>query len=181
MLKELKAHADEYESEKAEFLKNYDKKVEEWISQNPDFETQLRSAVKTAFEVDSRIYARFTAVRVAPVCDNDGLEAEVGSLGDRLLKSIAQAANRLLIESLSGKQNDGVTQRPVGTLRKMREKLIGLQFLNDGITPLVNMIDETIRRIPKSGKIIGPAFWLMQGCVSILSDIDRMKAIAGGV
>lgn len=180
ILKELKAHADEYESEKAEFLKNYDKKVEEWISQNPDFETQLRSAVKTAFEVDSRIYARFTAVRVAPVCDNDGLEAEVGSLGDRLLKSIAQAANRLLIESLSGKQNDGVTQRPVGTLRKMREKLIGLQFLNDGITPLVNMIDETIRRIPKSGKIIGPAFWLMQGCVSILSDIGRMKAIASG-
>ena len=90
ILKELKAHADEYESEKAEFLKNYDKKVEEWISQNPDFETQLRSAVKTAFEVDSRIYARFTAVRVAPVCDNDGLEAEVGSLGDRLLKEALQ-------------------------------------------------------------------------------------------
>ena len=180
ILKELKVHADEYESAKAEFLKNYDKKVEEWIAQNPDFAPQLRSAVKSALEVDTRIYARFTAVRIAPVGDNDGLNAEVGSLAERLLKSVAQTANRLLVESLTGKQDSGVTQRPVGTLRKMREKLIGLQFLDNGISPLINMIDETIRRIPKSGKIMGQAFWLMQGCVSILSDIDRMKAIANG-
>lgn len=180
ILKELKTHADEYESEKAEFLKNYDVKVDEWIRQNPEFETQLREAVKTAFDVDSRIYARFTAVKIAPVGDNDGLDAEVGSLGGRLLKSISQAATRLLVESLTGKNETGVTQRPVGTLRKMREKLLGLQFLDDGISPLISMIDETIRRLPKSGKISGQAFWLMQGCVSILSDIDRMKAIASG-
>ena len=42
------------------------------------------------------------------------------------------------------------------------------------------MIDALLAKIPADGRIVGPLFWETQAVVSVLADVQRMKAIADG-
>ena len=183
VLAKLDGFVADYEAAKADFINRYDELVESWIQQNPDFAEELRAAKKSRSEVDARIYARYSAVRVQPLSTNEQqveqFNEEVEGLSERLLKSVAQTAGRLSLGTLGGKKVKSPI-RPVPTLKKISSKLKGLSFLDDGILPVADMIDALLAKVPADGRIAGPLFWETQAVVSVLSDVDRMKRIADG-
>lgn len=178
----LDAFVDEYEKAKEDFMKSYDTLVDDWIQQNPEFAEELRAAKKSRAEVDQKIYAAYTAVRVQPIEDHgqvDRFNQDVDSLSERLLRSVAQTAGKLSLGSFD-KNGRSTAIRPVPTLRKISSKLKGLSFLDEGVEPIIEMIDALLAKIPADGRIVGPLFWETQAVVSVLADVPRMKAIADG-
>ena len=178
----LDGFVEEYEKTKEDFMKSYDTLVDDWIRQNPEFAEELRAAKKSRAEVDQKIYAAYTAVRVQPIEDHgqvDRFNQDVDGLADRLLKSVAQTAGKLSLGTLD-KNGRSSAIRPVPTLRKISSKLKGLSFLDEGVEPIIEMIDALLAKIPADGRIVGPLFWETQAVVSVLADVQRMKAIADG-
>ena len=178
----LDGFVEEYEKTKEDFMKSYDTLVDDWIRQNPEFAEELRAAKKSRAEVDQKIYAAYTAVRVQPIEDHgqvDRFNQDVDGLADRLLKSVAQTAGKLSLGTLD-KSGKSTAIRPVPTLRKISSKLKGLSFLDEGVEPIIEMIDALLAKIPADGRIVGPLFWETQAVVSVLADVQRMKAIADG-
>lgn len=178
----LDGFVEEYEHAKQDFMMSYDTLVDDWIRQNPDFAEELRAAKKSRAEVDQKIYAAYTAIRVQPIEENgqvDRFNQDVDGLADRLLKSVAQTAGKLSLGTLD-KSGKSSAIRPVPTLRKISSKLKGLSFLDEGVEPIIEMIDALLAKIPADGRIVGPLFWETQAVVSVLADVQRMKAIADG-
>ena len=178
----LDGFVEEYEKAKEDFMKSYDTLVDDWIRQNPEFAEELRAAKKSRAEVDQKIYAAYTAVRVQPIEDHgqvDRFNQDVDSLSERLLRSVAQTAGKLSLGSFD-KNGRSTAIRPVPTLRKISSKLKGLSFLDEGVEPIIEMIDALLAKIPADGRIVGPLFWETQAVVSVLADVQRMKAIADG-
>lgn len=178
----LDGFVEEYEKAKADFMKSYDTLVDDWIRQNPEFAEELRAAKKSRAEVDQKICAAYTAVRVQPIEEKDRVDRfnqDVDSLAERLLRSVAQTAGKLSLGSFD-KNGRSTAIRPVPTLRKISSKLKGLSFLDEGVEPIIEMIDALLAKIPADGRIVGPLFWETQAVVSVLADVARMKAIADG-
>lgn len=178
----LDGFVEEYEKAKADFMKSYDTLVDDWIRQNPEFAEELRAAKKSRAEVDQKICAAYTAVRVQPIEEKDRVDRfnqDVDSLAERLLRSVAQTAGKLSLGSFD-KNGRSIAIRPVPTLRKISSKLKGLSFLDEGVEPIIEMIDALLAKIPADGRIVGPLFWETQAVVSVLADVARMKAIANG-
>lgn len=178
----LDGFVEEYENAKADFMKSYDTLVDDWIRQNPEFAEELRAAKKSRAEVDQKICAAYTAVRVQPIEEKDRVDRfnqDVDSLAERLLRSVAQTAGKLSLGSFD-KNGRSTAIRPVPTLRKISSKLKGLSFLDEGVEPIIEMIDALLAKIPADGRIVGPLFWETQAVVSVLADVARMKAIADG-
>lgn len=178
----LDGFVEEYEHAKQDFMMSYDTLVDDWIRQNPDFAEELRAAKKSRAEVDQKIYAAYTAIRVQPIEENgqvDRFNQDVDGLADRLLKSVAQTAGKLSLGTLD-KSGKSSAIRPVPTFRKISSKLKGLSFLDEGVEPIIEMIDALLAKIPADGRIVGPLFWETQAVVSVLADVQRMKAIADG-
>lgn len=177
VLKKLDGWVAEYDEAKKRLLDKYEESVEDWIQQNPDFANQLRAAVKSRADVEARISAGYAAVRVAPISESETekFNEEVRGLGPALYRAVAQTASKIQVGSL-----DGSVTRPRPQIEKIREKLNGLSFLDAGINPLVEMIDGLLQKLPNGGKLDPQLFFELQAVVSILSDVDRMKAISDG-
>lgn len=181
VLARLDGYVHEYETAKADFINRYDAMVEDWIRQNPSFAHELLAAKKSRAEVDSKIYARYSVVRIQPIEEESQIErfnADVDGLSERLLQMVAQTAGKLSLGTLKGSKTTPI--RPVPTLRKISSKLKGLSFLDAGINPIVDMIEALLAKVPADGRIAGPLFWETQAVVSVLADVERMKAIADG-
>lgn len=177
ILEKLDGFILEYEDARQRLIDKYDEWVESWIQQNPDFANQLRGSVKSRQEVARRISASYSAVRVVPVSATEVVKfnEEIRALGPALYRAVAQTASKIQVGSL-----DGSVTRPRPQIEKIREKLNGLSFLDAGITPLVSMIDGLLQKLPNGGKLDPQLFFELQAVVSILSDVDRMKAISDG-
>lgn len=177
VLKQLDGWVKEYEEAKTKFLNSYKQSVEDWIQQNPDFAPQLRRAVKDKQDVEARISASYFAVKISPISEQEAekFNEEVKGLGPALYRAVAQTASKIQVGSL-----DGSVTRPRPQIEKIREKLAGLSFLDAGINPLVSMIDGLFQKLPESGKLDPQLFFELQAVVSILSSVDRMKAISDG-
>lgn len=186
VLAQIDGFVRDYEAAKAEFIDRYDSLVEDWIRQNPGFAGELRAAKKSRAEVDSKIYARYSVVKVQPIEQDEQISRfnhDVDGLTERLLKAVAQTARRLSLGTLANAENGKsrvVSIRPVPSLRKISSKLSGLSFLDSGIAPIVDMIESLLAKIPANGRVSGSLFWETQAVVSVLSDVEKMKAIADG-
>ncbi|MBM6705276.1 hypothetical protein H6A60_12460, partial [Sutterella massiliensis] len=105
VLARLDGYVHEYETAKADFINRYDAMVEDWIRQNPSFAQELLAAKKSRAEVDSKIYARYSVVRIQPIEEESQIErfnADVDGLSERLLQMVAQTAGKLSLGTLKG-------------------------------------------------------------------------------
>ena len=71
------------------------------------------------------------------------------SISEQLFYEISVDANQLIEQSLLGK--DQVTRSALRPIRRMRDKLDGLGFLDYRVAPVVSTIDTLLGRIPNTG------------------------------
>ena len=174
VLSQLDKIVDDYEDLRERFLMSYDLYVEDWASQHPEFADQIRRGKKSRQEVGRSISADYKVVQVYPFNkDDEAYAAEAAELTDTLYESTVKMADQLYKDSFQGRSE--VTARCFGVLKRIREKLDGLTFLDNSLRPIVQMIDSTLRAIPPSGPYRGEAFYRLQSLVLILADAQRIR------
>ena len=176
-----------FEDATVEFLRDYDAHVEKWIRANPEFEEQLRSAVKPGEYVRNRFHAGYVAARLQPLSDNDeAFGKEVDGLSSRLFESVGQLADRFFRESLCNKS----VCRSAETLLRIRNKLDGLRFLDSRISPILELVDRVVSHLPSNGAVVKTSFttnlpsplrlWACPELKHMVEDVQRVaKPVIG--
>jgi hypothetical protein len=92
---------------------------------------------------------------------------------------ISVEANQLIEQSLLGKEQ--VTRNALRPIRRMRDKLDGLGFLDHRVAPIVSTIDDLLVRIPTKGAIEGPILQAILATAMLLSDPDKTRRHGEGL
>jgi len=170
---------------KQEFINGYNQVVDEWCQENPEYEQAIRTGTLPRETVEKRIGFEYQVFRIQPVNEDEastqGLNRKVQCLGDDLIDEVVQEANRFYLERLAGRNQCAVTTRQ--TLRNIRDKVDGLSFLNSAFTPLVRLLDQTLRGYGQHANgrsIVAPFFYQVVATALIMSERTRIEQYANG-
>ena len=102
----------------------------------------------------------------------NGLAEEVNSLYGQLCHEVRVSARRAYESKFAGKKE--VSQKTLRPIKIIREKLVGLFFLDPSIAETIQSIDDTMNRMPTCGAIKGPDLNMVAGLVgSQLANMGR--------
>jgi hypothetical protein len=181
---ELERIAQDFAHAKAEFLAGYDAAVTDWVVRHPEFAGIIEQAVDSVEFVSTRLSFDFLIVTVGvpdtlPAEDIARLETKIGSLSEQMFYEISVEANHLIEQSLLGK--DQVTRNALRPIRRMRDKLDGLGFLDYRVAPVVGTIDALLARIPDKGAITGSILQEILATAMLLADPDKTRRHGEGL
>lgn len=180
---EIEAIKVEFEEAREVFLAEYDRAVENWLVQFPDWKEVLQRAVLPRQVVAGRLAFDFQIFHIQEAAeDKGGVDRVAKGLGGQLLKEIAQDARVLLEKSYLGR--DKVTQKAINPIRNLRAKIEGLSFVSPVAPPLIARIDATLSTLPKQGPVEGSQVNALVGLLFLMSSEDMMaehaqKVLAG--
>lgn len=176
---ELERIKGSFEQEVQSFLAGYDHEIADWIARHPEWERQLREAVEPANRVATRFAFRYRPLVIRPADDHPGTLAEdTAEVGGGIFHEVAQIA-RDLEKSLVGQTQ--MSQRALGTFRRVRDKLAVLSFVDPRIPPVLEPLEGYLRRVPRSGPIAGDLFREGFGLWLLLRDEDRLARHGAGI
>lgn len=184
IITELERIALDFAAAKTEFLAGYDASVTDWVVRHPEFAGIIEKAVDSAEFVSTRLSFDYLLVSVGmpealPAEDVVRLESKIGSLSEQMFYEIAVDANLFIEQSLLGK--DQVTRNAVRPIRRMRDKLDGLGFLDHRVAPVVSTIDDLLKRIPTKGAIEGSILQEILATAMLLADPDKTRRHGEGL
>ena len=163
---ELMRIKGEFESAKASFMLIYVEEVEKWIASNqPEWAPKIRAAVDSPGHIQKAISFNFAAldVKAPEEVEENGLHEEVNSLYGQLCHEVRLAARRAYENSFVGKQE--ITHKTLRPIKFIREKLAGLLFLEPSIAETIQIIDDTLAKLPVEGSIKGTDLNMVAGLV----------------
>ncbi len=181
---ELERIALDFAAAKTEFIAGYDAAVTDWVVRHPEFAGIIEQAVDSVEFVSTRLSFDFLVVSVGlpdslPPADVARLESKIGSLSEQMFYEISVEANQLIEQSLLGKEQ--VTRNALRPIRRMRDKLDGLGFLDHRVAPVVSTIDDLLARIPNKGAIEGSILQEILAAAMLLSDPDKTRRHGEGL
>jgi Protein of unknown function (DUF3150) len=154
VLQSLDRIQNEFEAARFDFLSRYDQAVAAWANQHPDFSEAIRRAVDPVGKVAHQLGFDFVVFRLkTPEGNASTLERKLRGLSETLLSEVAQEARTYVHSSLVGRTE--VTRRALTPLKRIRDKLQGLSFLDPVIQEWIDPINEVLDRIPSKGEIRG--------------------------
>ena len=181
---ELDRIAEDFTIAKADFLAGYDSAVNDWLVKHPEFAGIIEKAVDSVEFVSTRLSFDYLVLAVAmpetlPEKDIERLESKIGSLSEQMFHEIAVEANHLIDQSLFGK--DQVTRSALRPIKRIRDKLDGLGFLDYRVAPVVTTIDDLLTRIPDRGAIEGSLLQEILATAMLLADPDKTRRHGEGL
>lgn len=181
---ELERIKIEFNNSKQTFLSCYYDALEEWITENKEFESAIRAGSLSVEEVQKRISFDYQIITVAPAPvtgSKEKLESAVGGLGEELIKEVISEANDFYYGLLKGKQTCAV--KSLARLANLRNKLDGLSFLDSSFRPLVDMLTNTLSLMKKyedKKTIPAPDVYIIHAAALIMSSRDSIEAHTNG-
>jgi hypothetical protein len=181
---ELDRIGEDFIKAKADFLAGYDSAVNDWLVKHPEFAGIIEKAVDSVEFVSTRLSFDYLVLAVAmpetlPEKDIERLDSKIGSLSEQMFHEIAVEANHLIEQSLLGK--DQVTRSALRPIKRIRDKLDGLGFLDYRVAPVVTTIDELLTRIPDRGAIEGSLLQEILATAMLLADPDKTRRHGEGL
>ena len=181
---ELERISQDFAVAKTEFLAGYDAAVTDWVVRHPEFAGIIEQAVDSVEFVSTRLSFDYLLVTVGlpealPPEDVARLETKIGSLSEQMFYEISVEANQFIEQSLLGK--DQVTRSALRPIRRMRDKLDGLGFLDYRVAPVVNTIDDLLAKIPDKGAIAGGILQEILATALLLADPVKTRRHGEGL
>ena len=185
---ELERLAVSFRSARDDFLARYDQTIADCVVRHPAFAPAIQQAVDPVEVVAANLRFDYVVFRVSPPevalpeddeapappsAANQPLERRVGALSETLFREIAQDARDLVDSSLLGKAT--ATRKALSPLKRMREKLDVLAFLDHRVQPVVETLGDLLRRVPKSGPLAGAYLGEVLATALLLSDPDKIR------
>ncbi len=178
LAKMLNQFVGQYELEKTAYLQKHESIQTDWIKKFPTYENILVKALTPTSDVEKRINANFSMFKVqsaqSAITVDAGLSNQVDSLGETLDADILKSSRKLL-DSLTGAIQPNQTN--VASLRKLREKVEGLAFLNGRFSKLVNKIKQVEAAMPITGKLNTDEVHKLSGLLYRMSDEDKLQSL----
>jgi len=171
VIAELVTIRNDFNQARDQFLKNYDKRLEEWIVENDEWRSLIEGSLLSKEEVRNKIGFDFTAFAFGqttiPELDNE-FSKTVSGLNSRLFFEISVAAKDSFERSFE--YRDSVTDKSLGPLRVIREKLKGFTICSVEAQPIVDDIDAVLSSIPQNGQpITGSPLFALRALLALLS------------
>jgi hypothetical protein len=181
---ELDRIAGDFAQARAEFLDGYDAAVQDWMVKHPEFAGIIETAIDSVALVATRLTFDYLVVSVAlpeqlPKQEVERLENKIGSLSEQMFHEIAVDANLLVEQSLLGKEH--VTRNALRPIKRIRDKLDGLSFLDHRVAPVVATIDDLLGKIPTRGSIEGGLLQEILATAMLLADPDKTRRHGEGL
>ncbi|NOV30739.1 MULTISPECIES: DUF3150 domain-containing protein [Methylomonas] len=181
---ELDRIAGDFAQARAEFLDGYDAAVQDWMVKHPEFASIIEKAIDSVALVATRLAFDYLVVSVAlpeqlPKQEVERLESKIGSLSEQMFHEIAVDANLLVEQSLLGKEQ--VTRNALRPIKRIRDKLDGLSFLDHRVAPVVATIDNLLGKIPTRGSIEGGLLQEILATAMLLADPDKTRRHGEGL
>lgn len=181
---ELDRIAGDFAQARAEFLDGYDGAVQDWMVKHPEFACIIEKAIDSVALVATRLTFDYLVVSVAlpeqlPKVEVERLESKIGSLSEQMFHEIAVDANLLVEQSLLGKEQ--VTRNALRPIKRIRDKLDGLSFLDHRVAPVVTTIDDLLGKIPNRGSIEGSLLQEILATAMLLADPDKTRRHGEGL
>ncbi|MCB5162951.1 DUF3150 domain-containing protein [Marinomonas algarum] len=173
----------DFKDAKDAFISGYSAAIEEWINDNPEYEDAIRAGALPQSEVERKIGFEYEIFMIQPVEGEKekSLSRKAEGLGGDLLDEVTQQAQDFFIKNLSGKDRCGVTTKL--SLKKIRDKVDGLSFLNGNLVPLVDLLDQTLNVYEGNAigrSIMAPHFYQVLASVLIMGDRKKIEDYANG-
>jgi len=180
----LERIAQDFTEAKAQFLAGYDAAVTDWVVRHPEFAGIIEQAVDSVEYVSTRLSFDYLIVTVGlpdilPEKELARLETKVSTLSGQMFYEISVEASQLIEQSLLGK--DQVTRNALRPIRRMRDKLDGLSFLDHRVAPIVSSIDQLLAKIPNKGAIEGSLLQEILATTMLLADPDKTQRHGEGL
>ncbi len=179
---ELDEVAIEMNDLKAHFFTNYDQWIKAWEQKNGKYAAIIRSGVLSKAVVEKRIGFDFQVFQVNPVNEVQSLKINgmASGLSDELMDEIVLEANNFFHKTLKGKEScQANTQK---TLKRLRDKVDGLSFLDGRFLAIVRLLDKTLHGYANVGKTIrGEQFYRVMSATLILSSKEKIQEYADGI
>ncbi|MGY6275318.1 DUF3150 domain-containing protein [Methylomonas sp. MgM2] len=181
---ELDRIAGDFAQARSEFLDGYDAAVQDWMVKHPGFAGIIEKAIDSVALVATRLAFDYLVVSVAlpeqmPKQEVERLESKIGSLSEQMFHEIAVDANLLVEQSLLGKEQ--VTRNALRPIKRIRDKLDGLCFLDHRVAPVVATIDDLLGKIPTRGSIEGSLLQEILATAMLLADPDKTRRHGEGL
>lgn len=181
---ELDRIAGDFAQARVEFLDGYDAAVQDWMVKHPEFAGIIETAIDSVALVATRLTFDYLVVSVAlpeqlPKQEVERLENKIGSLSEQMFHEIAVDANLLVEQSLLGKEQ--VTRNALRPIKRIRDKLDGLSFLDHRVAPVVATIDDLLGKIPIRGSIEGGLLQEILATAMLLADPDKTRRHGEGL
>lgn len=154
----------EFEQARVNLLSSYDTEVEKWINSNPpEWKPIIEAAVEPVSHLRRSIAFNFAAVglNTPDEVKENGLDEEITGLYGQLCHEVRVAARQAYEVSFVNKLE--VTRKALRPINAIREKLAGMVFLDPAIADAIQVIDDTLAKIPKSGPIQGTDLNMVAG------------------
>ena len=190
IIQELVAIRDEFLREKEAFLADYDESVKAWIDKHSQWSEIIRNSTVSPEYVRARMDFRWQLYKVSPLEQHpdekavleSGLAEEVEGLGNTLFDDLSRTAKDIWKRVYEGRTE--VTHKALSPLRTLQSKLVGLSFVEPHVSPVADIIQSALDRMPKRGNITGSDLILLQGLVCLLKDshaliLHAQKVIEG--
>lgn len=186
ILKQLDSIGKEFDAVRQEFLRCYDKAVDDWANDNPGYEHIIRAGAMPRGVVETRIGFDYQVFQIQPVGEvsdatQQRLNRKVGGLSDALFGEITAEANKFYEERLKGAMSLDVATRK--TLENLRSKVDGLSFLHGSLASLVHLLDETIQGYQQHAQgryVVAPFLYQVMAAVLIMRDRTMIASYANG-
>jgi hypothetical protein len=107
-------------------------------------------------------YAAFD-VKIPADMEEHGLDEEVNSLYGQLCHEVRVVARQTYENSFVGKQE--ISSKTLRPIKSIREKLVGMLFLDPSIGETILSIDDTLKKLPEKGAIKGTDLNMVAGLV----------------
>jgi hypothetical protein len=181
---ELVKLQEQFQALARDFIAAYDQRIAAWktrhLQTNPDWGPLFHN-VPTATHVAGRLSFDFHPFRIAaPAAEKPALNArfeqQLRGLKGELLQEVAAEAARLVTACIEGGRTQAnalprerVTARTMGPLRRAAAKLTSFRFIDPGVGPLADVIEEVLAGLPLAGRIDGVRLMRVWSLASMLS------------
>ena len=163
------------------FTTNYDGWVDNWVATNPEYSSVIRAGALTKDKVRSRLGFEYQVFQVDPVNDRESkkLDKQAAGLSTKLIDEVVKDANEFFANCIDNR--DSCHANTCKTLKRMRDKVNGLSFLDNRFIHIVNLLDKGLEAYSQSnGKVAGAPFYKILATTLILSSQDKIEQYASG-
>lgn len=166
-----------FETYRDELVQNYDQLCAAWEAKHPGFEQLLRRNRPPVEDIAKAIDFDYALYKVAPVDSEKGksqFEAIAKATASALINDVASSAASILKDSFKGRER--ITQRTVGVVRALVQKLRSFVMFDPRIVPTANALESILDSLPKTGPLDATQTLILGAMLRSISDPDQVVA-----
>lgn len=180
---ELEAVERDWTDEVKVIMSDYDNSIQDHIADNPEIGPLIKKYALTSAEFEVRFKLRFTkplAMIALFETDEDEIASDVA---DTLWQEVAKEAHTAYKQNWfkGGIPVNRVSQKVRSPFRRMMSKLSDLSFIDEGISIVLQTIEDVLDELPTKGYIEGPQFTQLTNWLLVMANEDTLRLHAKGV